>query len=182
MKAKATKRTAADGISRMPVAVRNQVCAALRDGASWRGVASICEAAGYAGVTPQNVTNFRRGGYREWLAREERMEVVRRESELTSEILRFYSANGGSPAEAGVLAAAEVMTQALGGMDVGTLKAMIVDDPKKFLDVAKTLKDLATYVSKERPAPVAAPGTQAPGPKGLTKEGQAAIERAAGLI
>ncbi len=71
------KRTAAHAISRMPREVRDRVSRALADGEDWHAVAEICEKAGYAGVNATNVTNYRQGKHAEWLAREERMEVIR---------------------------------------------------------------------------------------------------------
>ena len=115
-----TKRTAADGLSRWKTeAERREVNEALDRNATWREVAEICRKHKRYGVTSTNVTNYRKSPARaEWRARQERLEAIRHESDLTAEIVSSYVENGGSPAEAGLLRAAEILAQALGGMDV----------------------------------------------------------------
>ena len=136
-------RNAGAAISRMPRAVREAVSHALEDGADWRAVAKICTAAGHPGVRPQNVTNFRKGAHKEWLARETRIEALRRDSEATASVMKFYVENGGSPAEAGLITAAEMMNRALSDMGPETIKTLLADDPKAVLGIMRELRGLA---------------------------------------
>jgi hypothetical protein len=136
-------RTAGEGISRMPKAVRDAVSRALVDGADWKQVRDICKAAGFPGVRAQNVTNYRKGEHQRWLAREERIEGLRRDSETTAEVVKFYVENGGSPAEAGLITAAEMMNKAIADMDPGTIKELIASDPKAVFGILRELRGLA---------------------------------------
>lgn len=141
-------RTAGNAISRMPRKVREEVSRALVDGADSRAVRKICEAQGYPGVRAQNVTNYRKGAHQDWLRREERIEALRRDSEMTAEVVRFYSENGGSPAEAGLLAGAEMLSRAIAGMGPDELRSLIADDPKAMLAMMRELSRVAEMLRK----------------------------------
>ena len=141
-------RNAGSAISRMPRALRDKVSHCIEDGGDWRMVASICKAAGYPGVRPQNVTNYRKGAHQEWLRKEERLEALRRDSEATAEVVRFYSENGGSPAEAGMLAAAEMLSKAISSMGVESMTQLIADEPKAVLGMMRELSRVAEHLGK----------------------------------
>lgn len=143
-------RNAGNAISRMPKAVRDQVSRALVDGADWKQVRDICKAAGHPGVKPQNVTNYRKGEHQRWLAREERMEALRRDSETTAEVVKFYVENGGSPAEAGLITAAEMMNKALSDLDAGTMKQLLADDPKAVFGILRELRGMAELLRAKK--------------------------------
>jgi hypothetical protein len=134
----------------MPRAVRDQVSRALEDGADWKAVRDICKAAGFPGVRPQNVTNYRQKAHKEWLAREERIESIRRDSETTAEVVRFYVENGGSPAEAGLITAAEMMNKALSDMGPEIMSQLIADDPKAVLGIMRELRGLADLLRSKK--------------------------------
>lgn len=144
-------RTAGHAISRMPRAVRDLVSRALEDGADWKAVRKICQAAGFPGVRAQNVTNYRQKAHKEWLAREERMEALRRDAENTAEVVRFYVQNGGSPAEAGLLTAAEMMSRALADMGQESWAQLIADHPKTALGITRELSRMAELLDKKKP-------------------------------
>ena len=144
-----SKRGADQAISRMPRAVRDAVSRALADGADWKAVRDICRQAGYPGVRPQNVTNYRQKGHQEWLAREERIESIRRDSETTAEVVKFYVEHGGSPAEAGLITAAEMMNKALSDMGPESMSQLIADDPKAVLGIMRELRGLAELLSRK---------------------------------
>lgn len=168
-------RTAAAAISRMPRALRDQVSQALVDGADWRKVSKMCAAAGHPGVNAQNVTNYRQGAHKEWLARQERMEAIRRDSEATAEIMRHYQANGGSPAEAGLLAASEILSGALRGMGPETIQILLADDPKSLFAVTRELARIADLVGQRREQEkqtTAAPQGESEGGNKLSEEEQ----------
>ena len=168
-------RDASAAISRMPRKVRDAVSNALLDGASWRQIAKICEAAGFDGVTAQNVTNYRQGEHKKWLAREERMEVIRRDSEATAQIVRHYVDNGGSPAEAGLLAASEIMSQALVGLGPEAMQILIADDPKALFGITRELARVAELLNKRSEAAAALTTPDAPPAETMTEEEKAAM-------
>lgn len=150
MKKAADIRTAGAAISRMPRKIRDEVSAALEDGADWRKVAAICGSKGFPGVRPQNVTNYRKGAHQDWLRREARIEAIRRDTETTAAVLEHYVQNGGSPAESGLLTAAEMMNRALGTMGPETLACLIADDPKAFFAMTRELSRVADMLATKR--------------------------------
>ena len=140
------KRTAADGLSRWrSQEERREVNGALDRNATWREVAAIRERHGRTGVSSANVTNYRKSQDRQW-----RMDAIRRESDLTATIMREYAERGGSPAEAGLLRASEILAEALGGIDASALKAMVSEEPQKIFSAVASLAKVAAMVQRER--------------------------------
>jgi hypothetical protein len=168
-------RNAGQAISRMPRQVRDEISHALEDGADWKAVKAICEKHGYKGLRPQNVTNYRKGAHQDWVKREERMEVIRRDSEATAQIVRHYVANGGSPAEAGLLAASEIMSQALVGLGPESMQILIADDPKALFGITRELARVAELLNKRSEAAAAAATPDAPPADTMTEEEKAAM-------
>lgn len=157
-------RTAADGLSRWKTeAERREVNEALDRGATWREVAGICARHGRRGVTSQNVSNYKKSGdRRRWLALRERLEVIRTESELTSAILRHYADEGGSPAEAGLLAASEILAGALSGFESQSLRDRLAIDPKAILGIVRELARIVAALGPKDPAAAPPNPAQAP--------------------
>lgn len=151
-------RTAGHAISRMPRHLREQVSHCLEDGGDWRAVTALCKAAGYPGVRAQNVTNFRKGAHREWLEKQTRIEALRRDSAATAEAVRFYAEHGGSPAEAGLLAAAEMISTAISSIGPECMAQLAADDPKAILSMMRELARVADTLRKtEAKTPSTAP-------------------------
>ena len=173
-------RDAGAAISRMPRKIRDSVSTALVDGADWKAVAKICQAAGFPGIRPQNVTNYRKGAHREWCQRQERLEAIARDSETTAAVVRHYAANGGSPAEAGLLAAAEIMASALAGLGPEAMQILIADDPKALFGIVRELSRVAGVLEKKSAALSSAPAADA-APALTPEERAAAMKQIFGL-
>lgn len=142
-------RNAGHAISRMPRAVKDEVSRALEDGADWKDVRAICEKHGFHGIRPQNVTNYRKGWHQDWIKKEERLEAIRRDSEGTAAVIEHYVKNGGSPAEAGLLTASELMAQALVGLGPETIQVLIADDPKALFGITRELTRIAQLLANK---------------------------------
>ena len=140
-------RDASHAISRMPKKTREAVSRALEDGADWKVVRTICSEHGFPGIKPQNVTNYRKGAHQDWLAKQERLEAIQRDSETTAAVVEHYVKNGGSPAEAGLLAASEIMSKALNGMGPEALKVLIASDPKALFGIVRELSRVAKLLT-----------------------------------
>lgn len=180
-------RTAAAAISRMPARVQDAVSRCLGDGGTWRDVAALCESAGYPHVNAQNVTNYRQGAHKDWLARQERLAAARDRYAWKVDLLKKYTEEGG-PAEAGLAAAMDMLESALDGLDVSDIQTMIADKPGKMLDIIKLMmslrREMADIRRENREASAAEAASQKktqPG-NGLTEEQIAAIENAMNLI
>lgn len=178
-------RNAGSAISRMPKVVRDAVSRALEDGADWKQVREICARAGHPGVRAQNVTNYRKGAHKEWLAKEERIESLRRNSEQTREAIRFYAENGGNPAEAGLLAAAEMMHKVIEDMGIESFQVMAADKPEIVFKMLKELRGFASIMGKHTATVAATPAPAETGPE-ISEEEQnarivAAVDAALGI-
>lgn len=171
----AVPRDASQAISRLPRKVKDTVSNALVDGANWREIARICKAAGLDGVTAMNVTNYRKGYHQEWLTREARIEAIRRDSETTSAVINHYVQNGGSPAEAGLLAASEIMSQALVGLGPESMQILMADDPKALFGIVRELARVAELLNKKSAAATAAATPDAPAADAMSEEEKAAM-------
>lgn len=160
-------RTAADGISRWKSeAERREVNQALDRNATWREIAAICARHGRKGVTSANVTNYRKSADRkDWQAHQARLEAIRQESELTAAVVRHYSEHGGSPAEAGLLAAAEVLTKVISSFPETDLRNMMQEDPRKFISAVESLAKITAFIQRERADRPATPDTPAESPE-----------------
>ena len=192
-----TVRTAAAAISRMPARVQDAVSRCLADGGTWRDVASLCAAEGYPNVNAQNVTNYRKGAHKDWLARQERLVAARDRYAWKVDLLKKYTEEGG-PAEAGLAAAGradagraaamDMLEGALDGLDVSDIQTMIADKPGKMLDIIKLMMSLRREMAdirrenREAAAAEAASQKKAQSGNGLTEEQIAAIENAMNLI
>jgi hypothetical protein len=173
-------RTAGAAISRMPRPVRDAVSRCLQDGGDWKAVRDICKAAGHPGVRAQNVTNYRKGAHKEWLAKEERIEAMRRNSEATREAIQFYAANGGNPAEAGLLAAAEMMQKVITDMGFESFRIMAADKPEIVFKMLKELRGFSALLTQKSATLPDAPAT--PDKETLTPEQRtAALKQIFGL-
>jgi hypothetical protein len=153
------KRTAADGLSRWKSeAERREVNAILDRNGTWREVAAVCAKHGRKGVTSANVTNYRKSpDRRAWTEHQQRLEAIRQESELTAQVVRHYSEHGGSPAEAGLLAAAEVLTKVISSFPETDLRGMMQEDPRKFISAVESLAKITAFIQRERAGRTDAP-------------------------
>ena len=180
-------RTAAAAISRMPARVQDDVSRCLADGGTWRDVADICAQEGYPGINAQNVTNYRKGAHKEWLARQERVAAARDRYAWKVDLLKKYTEEG-RPAEAGLAPSMERMDGALDGLDVSDIQTMIADKPGKMLDIIKLMMSLRREMAdirretREASAAEAANQKKTQSGNGLTEEQMAAIEEAMNLM
>lgn len=105
----AADRRAKTPLSRLPYELREELCRRLRDGTTWRAVAAWLAERGHPGINAQNVTNFRKGAYREWLKEQARLEPIRARAEA---IRRELDAGGFSILDKSIYELAERLTDA----------------------------------------------------------------------
>jgi hypothetical protein len=141
-------------IARLPKTLRDAVNTALRDGATAAAVIKLVSAAAANGTTngdgsaieipnEQNITNWRDGGYQDWLKEQERLDDMRAKREFA---LRVVQENEGSKIhEAGLNLAASQIFELLQDFDVSTLKEQLADDPENYSKVVSAL----ARISKE---------------------------------
>lgn len=180
-----SSRTPAAAISRMPATVQDSISQALADGATWRTIADIAATAGFPGVTAQNVTNFRKGAHKKWLARQERLATARAAYAWKIELLNKYKAEGG-PAEAGLAAAMDMLESALSDISASDISALIADQPHKIFDIMRMLvslrREMADLRREDRESAAIAQSLPSHEKKGLTAEDCRRIEAAMNLL
>lgn len=141
-------------IARLKKAHRDQVNTMLLDGASAESVirfigklvaAGETDADGEAIQLPndQNITNWREGGYADWLKERQRLDDMRSKREFALEIVKQNE--GGKIHEAGLNLAASQIFELLQDFDVQTLKNQLADDPENYSKLVSAL----ARISKE---------------------------------
>ena len=141
-------------IARLKKAHRDQVNTMLLDGASAESVirfigklvaAGETDADGEAIQLPndQNITNWREGGYADWLKERQRLDDMRSKREFALEIVKLNE--GGKIHEAGLNLAASQIFELLQDFDVQTLKNQLADDPENYSKLVSAL----ARISKE---------------------------------
>jgi len=133
-----SSRSSMSAIARMPANIQDKVSERLANGGTWRDVAALLESLGFSGVNAQNVTNYRRGAHKQWLAKQERLNSERQRYALRVEMVEKYAKEGG-PAEAALMTAMEMLEDAMGGFDAGDLRAMVSNKPEKLLSLMETM-------------------------------------------
>jgi hypothetical protein len=127
-------------IARLPREKRELVNRMLLDGATFE---QIKEALGEDGkdLIDQNLTNWRQGGYQDWLREQERLEEMRLKREFA---LRVVQENEGSLVhEAGMQIAAAQIYEILNEFDLSKLKEEIQADPANFSRLINALAKLS---------------------------------------
>jgi hypothetical protein len=137
-------RTALDSIGRLPEHARDEISRAIADGKTWRQIAKICEGHGLKGVQAQNVTNYKKGKkHKEWVAKQERMAVIRMEQAEGRDIFDAALEGGMNPAEAACLLASRKMLATMKRIDLDTILDAAVDDPALNFRLIKMAQSLA---------------------------------------
>lgn len=141
-------------IARLPKTLRDAVNLALLDGASASRVIQIITDAKAHGATngdgteieipnDQNITNWRDGGYADWLKENQRLDDMRAKREFA---LRIVSENeGGKIHEAGLNLAASQIFELLQDFDVSAMKDKLAENPEEFSKIVSAL----ARISKE---------------------------------
>ncbi len=115
-------------IARLPAANRETVNKQLYDGLSGAAIIGQLNMAGYPGITEQNLSEWRKGGYQDWLKDEGQMKKIRERSELA---LRMAQASGGSLAQS-------IVSRIAGEMDE-KLDALAEDDLLKLRPILDSI-------------------------------------------
>ena len=152
-------RTRNGKIARLPFNVREQLCRMLRDGQTAKQINDWLRTKGVPGVpfSDVNFTSWRKGGYLDWLAEEERNDQIRARSES---IRRKLEAGGLSVIDEGIYELAQILTDAAkdgtanvekaAGAIVG-LKLAVVEDGRLELDHKKVeQRDAALALQRDK--------------------------------
>lgn len=127
-------------IARLPYDLRNQVNLWLRDGASSQLIIQRLAEAGHPGINEVNITHWYQGGHQDWLKNQDRISELSARREAAMEMVKAINRDGTvTLADANEMTLASMINETLADYDVGNLKGMLSDDPKKFFDLAMTI-------------------------------------------
>ncbi|MCX6908219.1 MAG: hypothetical protein NTY01_09275 [Verrucomicrobia bacterium] len=100
-------------------------------------------------VTGQNLSEWRRGGYQDWLRKEERLEQWQEKSKFA------LDATGGNAEEAANVIVALDVAEVLTGFDPELLKDRLKESPETFLDLINAWSNMQRTTTAKKVAAVA---------------------------
>ena len=128
-------------IARLPKELRDVVNLMLRDGAKYAQIIACLADHGHADINEQNLTNWKDGGYNDWLGEVARLDDMRWKREFALEVVKQ---NEGSQLHAASLQlATSQLYEVISEFDTEGLKARLAENPAEFNDVVKSLAALS---------------------------------------
>jgi len=180
-------------VARLPKVLRDQVNAMLRDGATYNAIIVKLQQAGHADLNAvfneQNLSNWKEGGYQDWLTEQERLADMSSKREFALEIVRQNE--GSKLHEASLHLAASQIYEALSEFDLSALKDLLAEKPENYAKVVGAISklnerslDLEKFKAavRERDERIQKELDSAKGKGGLTAETIEKIERELKLI
>ena len=130
-------------IGRLPEALRAQINGMLRDNKPADEIIALLEAQGVVGVTPQNVSAWKKWGFEKWNRRMERLDEMAARREFSRHLVTEARDEGGDgltvASDAASAIVVEQIAEALEEFDPLLLKGMLAEKPEKFMDLAHAL-------------------------------------------
>ena len=81
-------------IGRLPEALRAQVNGLLRDNKTAEEIIALLDAQGVAGVTPQNVSAWKKFGYQKWERLQDRVDLMRARRDMAKQMVEEAREDG----------------------------------------------------------------------------------------
>jgi len=139
-------------IARLPKAMRDVVNLMLRDGATSAAIIKALEQAKGNGATAadglpieipneQNLTNWKDGGYQDWLLEQQRLDDMKFKREMALEIVRQNE--GSKIHEAALQLASSQLYEVISEFDLASLKDLLHEKPENFADLVNSLAKLS---------------------------------------
>lgn len=137
-------------IARLPHTVREELNARLHDNQDGtrilKWVNESQELRGAAAISPQNLSEWRAGGFADWMAKQDKVE---RTKQLAEYCLRIGAAGGGSMDLPAAIAGGQLM-EVLEDFDASTLKDLLREKPESWLDIVGQLASLQRSRAAEK--------------------------------
>ena len=132
-----TMATERGKIGRLPEALRAELNAMIRDNRTAVDIQAFLEAKGITGVTPQNISNWKKYGFEKWAARQARIDEMKSRMEFAADLSRECQATDGADLAGDVAGrlAMDSCTAILEGFDPANFQAMLAEKPEKFVDL-----------------------------------------------
>lgn len=131
-------------IGRLPDELRADVNAMIRDNRTGEDIIAFLASKGVEGVTPQNVSNWKRNGYEAWAARQDRLQDMRARLEFATELSKECDGQGGAQlaSDAASRLAVDTIWAALEGFSPEQLQGLLAEKPDKFVDLVHALSSI----------------------------------------
>ena len=129
-------------IARLPFVTRERINEMLLDNVQGQKILNWLNAdqklKGAAAITDGNLSEWRKGGFQDWLEKADKMEKTKRLSEIC---LRVAKAGGGEMDLPAAIAGGQIM-EALEGFDPEKLKLLLQADPANYIELLESLSKL----------------------------------------
>lgn len=135
-------------IARLPKTARDTVNRLLDDGLPYHVIIEELGGAG-RGLNAQNVTNWKQGGYQDYLRKQDLVASSRAQMEVAANLLKETGADMGQIQEASHRIAAFQIFSAIWEHGDEALKKMLRTDPGKYLGILNTLCRVANSLDKD---------------------------------
>jgi len=131
-------------IARLPKETHDMLNRMLDDGIPYHVIIDELGDAG-EGLNAQNLTNWKQGGYQEWVKNQERIEQARAQTEMALDLLRETggAANATKVVEACHLVGATQLMDALLEHGDDAVKKLLVDKPDTYIRILNVVCRLA---------------------------------------
>ncbi len=139
-------------IAQLPFSIREQLNARIRDGQlaprilPWLN--AECGLKGRAVITDGNISEWRAGGYQDWLRDQAKIEETQRRAEFC---LRIAQAGGGAMELPAAIAGGQIM-EVLEEFDPVLVKAALADEPGNWIKLLEVLARLQRSKADEKVA------------------------------
>jgi hypothetical protein len=122
-------------IARLPKATRDMINSMLDDGLPYHVILDELGQAG-EGINLQNLTNWKQGGYQDWIKNQELAERTRAQTEMAIDLLRENpDVDPAMVTKASSLVGAAQLFQAIQDYGDAALKKMLQEKPEKYISI-----------------------------------------------
>lgn len=135
-------------IARLPRDLREQINEQIRDGKTARQIIDHAARAGHPGLTDQNLTNWRQGGYQAWLDNQRRIEEMRVRADLAVDLAAQLKEANLDFADANELLVASQINDVLSDFNPEHLKALLQESPKQFFNLVQSVTSQSNEKTK----------------------------------
>jgi hypothetical protein len=131
-------------MARIPKEHRDAANLMLLDGEPYTAIITELEKRGFAGINEQNLTNWKDGGYQDWLKSNERLEQMRLLREQALDVVKDNE--GSKVTEAALHLAAAQAYEILSDYDLSAFKDVLAEKPALYGKVVNGLAKISSEV------------------------------------
>lgn len=128
-------------VARLTKEWRDVVCLMLRDGAEYKAIIHELEEHGFPGVSAQNLTNWKDGGYQDWLREQGRLDDMRMKREFAMQVVKENE--GSKIHEAAQQIAASQIYEVLTDLDPASISEKLKGNPEQYARLINALAKLS---------------------------------------